>query len=133
MNKMLIISLMFFTGYLYGADQNAAQNATNLLNSYYTATQSVTPNRALVYQSRKTDPDARQINTSTLSDNDLGDGQFRIVRNDSVNISRCSADYGVVSTISATEIVVDTNRFPIIVHCTDSIANDRVTYITMEQ
>ena len=118
---------------MYGADQNAAQNATNLLNSYYTATQSVTPNRALVYQSRKTDPDARQINTSTLSDNDLGDGQFRIVRNDSVNISRCSADYGVVSTISATEIVVDTNRFPIIVHCTDSIANDRVTYITMEQ
>lgn len=128
----LLLTGLLVTIAAHAADREQARQTTALLSSFVTASQSNTPNKALMYRSGRDNPD----DTTTTSNLTMTKNSTTIVitRGESLVLTRCSADFGTVEVgqPGPTQIRITTDRAPIRVLCTTNDGSQRVFYTTYQ-
>lgn len=130
--KKLLILLSFISLSVFAADKQKHKDMTDWLTAKFLNSKSTTPNKALVYISNDTDHDLIGKQIVTIDSPDVSDGQVIIQRPTStidnqisisamagITLTSCQADFGEV-TISASQLIVYTDRLPVGVKCIGS-------------
>lgn len=131
MKTLFISFLILASSFAHSADKQLHKDMNAWLNSKFLATQSTTPNKALVYISNDTNADFIGKQIVAIDSPDVTDGQIVItkpttsidkqipdatVASISSSLTSCQANFGEV-TITPTQLIVYTDRLPISILC----------------
>lgn len=134
---LLLVATMLFVGHsAYAADRVKAKATTDLLNTFVTKSQSTTPDRALFYESDRDDVDNHQVTSGLTISIDSVQNKVFINRTDTQDYTSCTADYGSVTidnTPSARTLVIDSDRLPLRVFCTNVSGKMRGFFTTYKE
>lgn len=128
--KFLALLMITLASVANAANREQARQITDQLNTFATASQSATPNKALLYRSNRDNVDDTIV-TPALNIT-VAPTQITFARGETLALTRCVADYGT-ATVSGTNIIVQTTRAPIRVLCSTNDGGLRAFYTTYQQ
>lgn len=126
----LLLSTCLFSTQSYAVDRAHAKALTEILQNTLAATNSVTPNKAMAYLSDRDDVDNSSIVQNLAFTYNSTSATF--TRGESLALTNCSGDKGLVSVTATTIVMATTSAPPFRVLCSDAGGKHRVAYKSMQ-